>query len=166
MSLRYLKQSHVADEAIHRSNQRGFPAAACDWTRIVRKGASRAEQARQTRLRVEDPEEGDGGARNQVEHTINERKILEEIDFPFLCRLEFAFQTDDKLYLGMQFIAGGPLFFHLQQVEVFSFYYPVSSLLGGASAFLRGGGDSGHRISPQSPYHLSVATECVCHVAI
>ena len=46
-------------------------------------------------------------ARNQVEHTINERKILEEIDFPFLCRLEFAFQTDDKLYLGMQFIAGG-----------------------------------------------------------
>jgi singapore isolate B (sub-type 7) whole genome shotgun sequence assembly, scaffold_14 len=105
-------------------------------------------------------------ARNQVEHTINERKILEEIDFPFLCRLEFAFQTDDKLYLGMQFIAGGPLFFHLQQVEVFSFYYPVSSLLGGASAFLRGGGDSGHRISPQSPYHLSVATECVCHVAI
>lgn len=105
-------------------------------------------------------------ARNQVEHTINERKILEEIDFPFLCRLEFAFQTDDKLYLGMQFIAGGPLFFHLQQVEVFSFYYPVSSLLGGASAFLRGGGDSGHRISPQSPYHLSVAIECVCHVAI
>ena len=105
-------------------------------------------------------------ARNQVEHTINERKILEEIDFPFLCRLEFAFQTDDKLYLGMQFIAGGPLFFHLQQVEVFSFYYPVSSLLGGASAFLRGGGDSGHRISPQSPYHLSVAVECVCHVAI
>ena len=61
VSLRYLKQSHVADEAIHRSNQRGFPAAACDWTRIVRKGASRAEQARQTRLRVEDPEEGDGG---------------------------------------------------------------------------------------------------------
>lgn len=105
-------------------------------------------------------------ARNQVEHTINERKILEEIDFPFLCRLEFAFQTDDKLYLGMQFIAGGPLFFHLQQVEVFSFYYPVSSLLGGASAFLRGGGDSGHRISPQSPYHLSVAIECICHVAI
>ena len=105
-------------------------------------------------------------ARNQVEHTINERKILEEIDFPFLCRLEFAFQTDDKLYLGMQFIAGGPLFFHLQQVEVFSFYYPVSSLLGGASAFLRGGGDSGHRISPQSPYHLSVAIECICHAAI
>lgn len=105
-------------------------------------------------------------ARNQVEHTINERKILEEIDFPFLCRLEFAFQTDDKLYLGMQFIAGGPLFFHLQQVEVFPFYYPVSSLLGRASAFLRGGGDSGHRISPQSPYHLSVAIECICHVAI
>ena len=106
-----------------------------------------------------------GVARNQVEHTINERKILEEIDFPFLCRLEFAFQTDDKLYLGMQFIAGGPLFFHLQQVEAFSICHPVPSLLGGASALLRGGGDSGHRISPQSPHHLSVATECICHVA-
>lgn len=55
-------------------------------------------------------------ARNQVEHTKSERKILEEIDHPFLCRLEFAFQTEDKLYLGMQFMAGGPLFYHLQHV--------------------------------------------------
>lgn len=55
-------------------------------------------------------------AKNQVEHTMNERKILEEMDSPFLCRLEFAFQTDDKLYLGMPFLSGGPLFYHLQQV--------------------------------------------------
>ena len=98
-------------------------------------------------------------ARNQVEHTINERKILEEIDYPFLCRLEFAFQTDDKLYLGMQFIAGGPLFFHLQQVEAFPLCHPVSFLFGGASALLRGGSDSGHCVSPQSSHHLPVAFE-------
>ena len=54
--------------------------------------------------------------RNQVEHTRSERLILEEINHPFLCRLEFAFQSEDKLYLGMQFLAGGPLFYHLQQV--------------------------------------------------
>ena len=59
-------------------------------------------------------------ARNQVEHTKSERRILEEIDHPFLCRLEFAFQTEDKLYLGMDFMAGGPLFYHLQQV-----FFPI-----------------------------------------
>lgn len=57
-------------------------------------------------------------AKNQVEHTKSERKILEEMDYPFLCKLEFAFQTDDKLYLGMPFLSGGPLFNHLQQVGV------------------------------------------------
>ena len=57
-------------------------------------------------------------AKNQVEHTKSERKILEEMDYPFLCKLEFAFQTDDKLYLGMPFLSGGPLFNHLQQVQM------------------------------------------------
>lgn len=57
-------------------------------------------------------------AKNQVEHTKSERKILEEMDYPFLCKLEFAFQTDDKLYLGMPFLSGGPLFNHLQQVNM------------------------------------------------
>ena len=45
-------------------------------------------------------------AKKQVEHTRSERKILEEISHPFLCRLEFAFQTEGKLYLGMEFLAG------------------------------------------------------------
>ena len=62
-------------------------------------------------------------ARNQVEHTLSERKILEEADHPFLCGLEFAFQTQDKLYLGMQFGAGGPLFYHLQKVWCGRCYY-------------------------------------------
>ena len=59
-------------------------------------------------------------AKKQVEHTRSERKILEEISHPFLCRLEFAFQTEGKLYLGMEFLAGGPLFYHLQQCHRFS----------------------------------------------
>ena len=55
-------------------------------------------------------------ARKQVEHTQSERKILEEVVHPFLCPLEFAFQTEEQLYFGMPFLAGGSLFYHLQQV--------------------------------------------------
>ena len=55
-------------------------------------------------------------ARKQVEHTQSERKILEEVAHPFLCPLEFAFQTEEQLYFGMPFLAGGSLFYHLQQV--------------------------------------------------
>ncbi len=36
-------------------------------------------------------------ARNQVEHTKAERKILEEIDHPFLMKLHYAFQSPTKL---------------------------------------------------------------------
>lgn len=52
--------------------------------------------------------------RNQVEHTKAEREILEEADHPFLMKLHFAFQTSTKLYLVMDMITGGELFFHLK----------------------------------------------------
>ena len=52
--------------------------------------------------------------RNQVEHTRAEREILEEADHPFLMKLHFAFQTSSKLYLIMDMITGGELFFHLK----------------------------------------------------
>lgn len=59
--IRQVRRSHFTDDIVHRSDKRGLPAVACHRTRIVRKGASRTEQARQTRVRAEDPEEGDGG---------------------------------------------------------------------------------------------------------
>mmetsp|Transcript_5536 Transcript_5536/g.11380 ORF Transcript_5536/g.11380 Transcript_5536/m.11380 type:complete len:583 (+) Transcript_5536:118-1866(+) len=52
--------------------------------------------------------------RNQVEHTKAEREILEEIKHPFLMGLHFAFQTESKLYLVMDYLTGGELFFHLK----------------------------------------------------
>ena len=52
--------------------------------------------------------------RKQVEHTKAEREILEEADHPFLMKLHFAFQTSAKLYLVMDMITGGELFFHLK----------------------------------------------------
>jgi serine/threonine protein kinase len=36
-------------------------------------------------------------------------------DHPFLVHLHYSFQTEDKLYLVMDYIGGGDLFFHLRQ---------------------------------------------------
>jgi serine/threonine protein kinase len=40
---------------------------------------------------------------------------LEELESPFIVKLAYAFQTNDKLYLVMEYVAGGELFFHLKQ---------------------------------------------------
>jgi serine/threonine protein kinase len=37
--------------------------------------------------------------RKQLEHTMAERKILEEIEHPYIVSLRFAFQTTQKLYM-------------------------------------------------------------------
>eukprot|EP00744_Colponema_vietnamica_P007642 GILI01010975.1.p1 GENE.GILI01010975.1~~GILI01010975.1.p1 ORF type:complete len:345 (+),score=81.06 GILI01010975.1:98-1036(+) len=59
-------------------------------------------------------------ARNQVAHTKTERNILQTIDHPFIVQLCFAFQTADKLYLVMDFLNGGELFYHLKKAGRFS----------------------------------------------
>ena len=38
-------------------------------------------------------------ARNQLQHTLSERKILSDISNPFLVGLRFAFQTTQKLFM-------------------------------------------------------------------
>lgn len=38
---------------------------------------------------------------NQLEHTITERSVLQQIEHPFLVNLRYAFQTTDKLYMVM-----------------------------------------------------------------
>jgi len=53
-------------------------------------------------------------ARNQVEHTKAERKILESLQHPFLMTLRYAFQSKDKLYFVLDYYQGGELFFHLK----------------------------------------------------
>jgi len=54
----------------------------------------------------------DGG---EVQHTITERNVLMKVKHPFLMRLRYAFQTQEKLLLLMDFVNGGELFYHLQQ---------------------------------------------------
>lgn len=56
----------------------------------------------------------------QKVHAIAERKILERVHSPFVVALHYAFQTATKLYLVMDFMKGGELFFHLRQMSRFT----------------------------------------------
>lgn len=58
--------------------------------------------------------------RNQRVHTKTEREILGGVDSPFIVQLHFAFQTPDKLYMVMDFVNGGELFFHLRRSTRFT----------------------------------------------
>ena len=58
--------------------------------------------------------------RNQIAHTATERNILQNLNHPFLCELQFAFQSKDKLYMVLEFMPGGELFFWLKQQRRFS----------------------------------------------
>jgi serine/threonine protein kinase len=42
-----------------------------------------------------------------------ERNILTEVQHPFVVRLHYAFQTEGKLYLILDFLRGGDLFTRL-----------------------------------------------------
>ena len=58
--------------------------------------------------------------RNQVEHTMTERRILENIKHPFVVSLRYAFQTTQKLYMVFDFFNGGELFHYLSTGGRFS----------------------------------------------
>lgn len=59
-------------------------------------------------------------ARNQVQHTKTERNILQVIDHPNIVKLHYAFQSDGKLYLILDYLNGGELFYHLKNSGRFS----------------------------------------------
>lgn len=54
-----------------------------------------------------------------LEHTMIERKILEMVSCPFLVKLEYAFQTEDKIFFVMPFMKGGEMFQHLRSSKKF-----------------------------------------------
>ncbi|XP_072437048.1 ribosomal protein S6 kinase alpha-5-like isoform X2 [Chiloscyllium punctatum] len=56
-----------------------------------------------------------------TEHIKTERQVLEHIrQSPFLVTLHYAFQTDTKLHLILDYVNGGELFTHLYQREHFT----------------------------------------------
>ena len=55
--------------------------------------------------------------RKQVEHTRTERRVLGQINHPFIVGLHYAFQTEHKLYFVLDYCAGGELFYHLSRMK-------------------------------------------------
>lgn len=65
--------------------------------------------------------------RNQKVHTksnlcltLAEREVLAKVDSEFIVKLHYAFQTDAKLYLVMEYLPGGELFYHLRKARRFT----------------------------------------------
>ncbi|KNE59666.1 AGC/PKA protein kinase [Allomyces macrogynus ATCC 38327] len=56
----------------------------------------------------------------QVEHTLNEKHILEQLQHPFLVNLHSSFQDASRLYIVMDYITGGELFTYLRRSQRFS----------------------------------------------
>eukprot|EP00741_Cyanophora_paradoxa_P022195 tig00021435_g21425.t1 len=55
----------------------------------------------------------------QIRGTVTERAILSDVQHPFIVKLHYAFQTNGKLYLILDFLVGGELFFHLKREKFF-----------------------------------------------
>ncbi|KAJ1431720.1 Serine/threonine-protein kinase, active site [Sesbania bispinosa] len=57
--------------------------------------------------------------RNHVEYVKSERDILTKVGHPFIVRLRYSFQTKYRLYLVLDFVNGGHLFFQLYHQGLF-----------------------------------------------
>ena len=51
---------------------------------------------------------------------IAEREVMEKVKSDFIVKLHYAFQTPDKLYMVMEFLPGGELFYHLRRARRFT----------------------------------------------
>jgi len=58
--------------------------------------------------------------KNNLDYVREERNILSQADHPFVVTLMCAFQTEDKLFLVMEYVAGGELFSHLLNEGIFN----------------------------------------------
>eukprot|EP00164_Ancoracysta_twista_P002827 GFYU01003762.1.p1 GENE.GFYU01003762.1~~GFYU01003762.1.p1 ORF type:complete len:320 (-),score=79.82 GFYU01003762.1:602-1561(-) len=56
----------------------------------------------------------------QVEHTINEKRILERLDHPFIVKLYGTFQDSKNIYMVLEYVIGGELFSYLRRANRFT----------------------------------------------
>jgi len=55
-----------------------------------------------------------------IENIKKEKKILENVDKPFIIKLRFTFQNNIKIFMAFEYYNGGEVFFHLQKHRRFS----------------------------------------------
>lgn len=69
----------------------------------------------------------------QIEHTFNEKKVLQSLKFPFVVSMEFFFKDNSFLYMVLPFVNGGELFTYLRRkgkfTEKMSQFYAAQVLL-------------------------------------
>jgi len=58
--------------------------------------------------------------KDEVEHTLTEKRVLQSTNHPFLISLKYSFTTEDRLCFVMEYVNGGELFFHLNKEKQFS----------------------------------------------
>jgi serine/threonine protein kinase len=57
---------------------------------------------------------------NAVKHTMAENRVLKTLKHPFIVSLKYAFQTQSHLYMVIDYMNGGELFYHLTNEDYFS----------------------------------------------
>lgn len=98
----------------------------------------------------------------QVEHTNDERRMLQEVKHPFLITLWGTFQDSKNLYMVMDFVEGGELFSLLRKSQVVCCYpegeehwlMNIPAISQSCREVLRCGSHSSPRISPLKTDHL------------
>ncbi len=58
-----------------------------------------------------------------VENLKNEKKLLEQVNSPFIIKLHFTFQNKEKIFFAFSYCNGGELFFHLTKCRRFKEEY-------------------------------------------
>lgn len=58
--------------------------------------------------------------KEEVEHTLTEKRVLQSTNHPFLTSLKYSFTTEDRLCFVMEYVNGGELFFHLSKERQFT----------------------------------------------
>ena len=50
----------------------------------------------------------------------NEKEILMNVNCPFIIKLQYTFQSEEKVFMAFDYHNGGELFFHLQRFNYFT----------------------------------------------